>query len=311
MSPAGRPGSRDFASRALLISRQRRRGGRHGRLRRLARTGLKVGAALAAVAGLATTGRVATHWLGTTPALAVTRLEVVGARRVPEDTVRQAAGLEPGVNILVLDPAAVAGRVQALPGISRVQVVRHLPDRVTIVVAEREPYALLNPGPAAIPAGRPLVWIDADGYLVSSEDRPGVPGQPILTGAQPARGAGDPLEVQRLRSGLGLLRVLLRVGPRLAARVSEIDVTRADDPVLYTVDGAAIRMGDQEWEERLARLDGVLAELDTRGQRVASVDLRFRDLLVYVPREPVAREASTPGGPGMPPARPARPRSQP
>jgi hypothetical protein len=62
--------------------------------------------------------------------------------------------------------------------------------------------------------------------------------------------------------------------------------------VLYLVDGIEVRLGSEAWADRLARLDGVLGELDARGERVAAVDLRFRDQVVLTPRTP-----ATPSGP--------------
>jgi cell division septal protein FtsQ len=44
------------------------------------------------------------------------------------------------------------------------------------------------------------------------------------------------------------------------------------------VDGVEVRLGSEEWEERLARLEGVLAQVAT--QDVQGVDLRFRDQVV-------------------------------
>ena len=88
-------------------------------------------------------------------------------------------------------------------------VVRHLPGRVTILVEEREPYALVNAGG--------LHWVDADGYLVTADARPGAIGLPILTGiGAPAAGAGR--AVRGLRAGLAVLHVLQRTSdaPRRA-----------------------------------------------------------------------------------------------
>jgi len=50
--------------------------------------------------------------------------------------------------------------------------------------------------------------------------------------------------------------------------------------VLYTVDGVEVRLGSEEWEDRLARLEGVLAQLGRDGGGVSTVDLRFRDQVV-------------------------------
>ena len=82
----------------------------------------------------------------------------------------------------------------------------------------------------------------------------------------------------RARQAITLIRALLRTGSALAAEISEIDMSRAEGPVLYTVDGVEVRLGTEEWEERLARLEGVLAQVAT--QDVNGVDLRFRDQVV-------------------------------
>jgi cell division septal protein FtsQ len=83
----------------------------------------------------------------------------------------------------------------------------------------------------------------------------------------------------RARAAITLIRALLRTGSSLAAEISEIDMSRAEGPVLYTVDGVEVRLGSEEWEERLARLEGVLAQV-TATQDVQGVDLRFRDQVV-------------------------------
>jgi cell division septal protein FtsQ len=157
---------------------------------------------------------------------------------------------------------------------------------VTVLVEEREPYALVN--------ANGLHWIDAEGYLVTTDARPGSTGLPILTGTgAPPPGAAAPSET--LRAGLVLLHVLQRTSSRLAARVSEVDLGRPHGPTLYLVDGIEVRLGAEAWADRLARLDGVLAELDGSAERVVSIDLRFRDQVVLTPRVP------TPAGPGRAP----------
>jgi cell division protein FtsQ len=271
--PRARPGAAtDLASRARLIANQRHRGRFGARfLRRL----LSALAVALTVAGLAVAGRVATDWIRRTPLLATRAVEVAGTRRLDEGLVRMAAGIELGTNLFAFDVVAVEARVASLPGVRRAHVVRHLPGRVTVLVEEREPYALVN--------ASGLHWVDAEGYLVSTDARPGAIGLPILTGVgAPAPGATPPAE--SLRAGLALLHVLQRTSARLATRVSEVDLGRPHGPVLYLNDGIEIRLGPDSWGDRLARLDGVLDELDARGEQVASIDLRFRDQVVLTPR---------------------------
>jgi hypothetical protein len=60
----------------------------------------------------------------------------------------------------------------------------------------------------------------------------------------------------------------------------EVEVSRPEGPVLYMLDGVEVRLGSEDWDERLGRLGGVLAQLRASGQRATSIDLRFRDQVV-------------------------------
>jgi cell division protein FtsQ len=258
------------------MANQRRRARRARRPSRAVRLTVRVLAGVVTAAGLAVALVVAVDWARHTPLLAVRSVEVEGTRRLEEEAVRAAAALAPGVNLLELDVAATEARLARLPGVRRVHVVRHLPDRVVLVVEEREPYALVNAGG--------LAWVDAEGFLVDRPSRPGAPALPILTGVEVPAAAAGPSD--RLRAGLALLHTLQAGPERLVGRVSEIDLGAPHGPVLYLVDGVEVRLGTDPGPERLARLDGVLAELDGRGERVLSIDLRFRDLVVLTPRAP-------------------------
>jgi cell division protein FtsQ len=249
-----------------------------------------------AVAALGVTGSAALHALRTASVFAVARVDVEGTRRVPEATVLEAAGLAPGTNLFTVDPEAVQDRLEALPGVRSARVLRRLPNRVSLVIEEREPYAVVN----AAEAGE-LVWVDAEGQRVGSERRPGAFPLPILSGVEPPPADPDQPLPDRLHSGLALLRAIQRTGPRVVARISEADLGPADGPVLYTTDGVVVYLGPHEWEERLARLDGLVDELESRGERVELIDLRFRDQIVLRPRavkpmepgpHPVARRPS-------------------
>jgi cell division protein FtsQ len=264
----------DLASRSRLISNQRHRARLAGRwIRALARGFVHC----LVLTALAVAAFVAWDWMRRTPLLGTRTVEVVGAHRLDEASVRAVAAIEPGTNLFEVDVAAAEARVASLPAVRRAHVVRHLPGRVTVLVEEREPYALVN--------ADGLHWVDAEGYLVTGDVRPGATGLPILTGiGAPVPGTAGPSE--GLQAGLALLHVLQRTAGRLAARVSELDLARPDAPVLYLVDGIEVRLGPDAWSDRLARLDAVLGELDARGERMATIDLRFRDQVVLTPRIP-------------------------
>ena len=243
--------------------RRRRPARRIGWLRMLA-----AGAAtLATAAGIAAAG----YWALTTERFAVVAVEVRGASRVPPQRILEASGIVHGQNLWRIDPGRVRGRLEEMPEIRRADVIRELPNRVAIVVEERRPFTLVH--------AAKLHWLDEDGRVLGDETRAVNTEVPVISGLSEEelvtmRTSPGP----RARAAIALIRALLRTGSALASEISEIDMSRAEGPVLYTVDGVEVRLGTEEWDERLARLEGVLAQVAS--QDVNGVDLRFRDQVV-------------------------------
>ncbi len=264
----------DLAEKGRLIAGQRVSRARiHRRMIRRVRV-VAVRVVLLVVASAAVAGAgLGAGWLLTSPRFAVTKIEVRGAHGLSREAVLAAVGLSPGVNVFRVDPRAIADRLEALPLVRRAHVIRAFPDRVTVIVEERRPFTLVH-------AGR-LHWIDEQGVDLGPARRAVTPAAPVITGL----GAGDLSAAaggspERLATGVSLLRILLRSGSALLGQISEIDVSRPDGPVLYTVDGVEVRLGAEDWEARLGRLLGVLAQLRSAGEAVTSIDLRFRDQVV-------------------------------
>ena len=275
LSPRAAPRElEDLAEKGRLIAGQRvARGRARQRLLRCARVVafrvvvLAVAAAAVAGAGLGA------RWLLTSPRFAVREIEIRGAHRLDREAVLAAAGLAPGLSLFGIDARAAADRLEALPLVRRAEVIREFPNRVIVMVEERRPFTLVH-------AGR-LHWIDEQGVNLGPEGRAVTLEAPVITGLGPgdlSSGAGGPSE--RVAAGVSLLRILLRSGSVLLAQISEIDVSRPNGPVLYTVDGVEVRLGAEDWEARLGRLLGVLAQLRSAGEAVTSIDLRFRDQVV-------------------------------
>ena len=212
-------------------------------------------------------------WLLTSPRFAVTTIDVEGASRVPVERVRTAVAVAAGTNLWRIDPAAIVERVEAVPEVRRAEVIRRYPNHVTVRVEERRPFTLVH-------AGR-LHWLDEEGRVLREAREAVAPPVPVVSGLDEAelvsiRTAPRP----RARDAIALIRVLLRSGSALTAQISEIDMSRGEGPVLYTIDGVEVRLGTEDWDERLARLEGVLAQVARDGEGVRSIDLRFRNQVV-------------------------------
>jgi len=273
LSPrAGGRGYDDVGERPALMVRQRVRrtaASQEGRLRRSARAAL---GRLAVALAIGATG-LALHFALTSEIFAVATVDVQGASRISPAAIIDGSGIARGTNLFLLDERAVARRLERIAEIQRAEVIRAWPNRVTIVVEERRPFTLVH-------AGR-LHWIDEEGVPLGLARQAVAPSAPVISGLTP-----EELEVMRERPSpraqmaITLIRTLLRNASPLSEQISEIDVGRRDGPVLYTVDGVEVRLGTENWEGRLRRLEGVLARLAASPEPVTSIDLRFRDQVV-------------------------------
>jgi cell division protein FtsQ len=270
---AGRGDLADLAERGPAMERQRVSRTRLARrvTRRVRWVTTRV-VPIAIVLAVLAAGGAAGLWLLTSPRFTVTEVAVTGASRLRPEDVVAASGIGPGTNLFRLDRATVVARLEALPLIRRADMVRRFPNQVTLAVEERRPFTLAH-------AGR-LHWIDEQGVNLGPETRAVAPRAPVITGLGPTDLAADGGPSPRVAAGISLLRVLLRSETTLLQQISEIDVSRPEGPVLYTVDGIEVRLGADDWEGRLARLQGVLAQVRSGGEAVGAIDLRFRDQVV-------------------------------
>ena len=273
LSPrAGARDLHDLGERSSLVGRQRV--GRARRRRAYVRGRVRPLVVLVLAAALLTVGAaIGVRWLLVSPRFALAAVDVRGAHRVPVDRIVEAADLPAGISLFAVDPGAVVARVQALPEVRRAEVIRELPNRMTIVVEERRPFTLLH-------AGR-LHWVDEEARAMGEARQAVAPPVPLITGlteedVAAMRVAPGP----KAQAAIAIIQTLLRSGSALTEEIAEIDVRRPDGPVLHTVDGIEVRLGNEDWADRLARLEGVLAQIARDAAQVSVVDLRFRDQVV-------------------------------
>ena len=283
LSPRGaaRGGLADLAEPTVAMADQRldrrRRRRRMLRLARRAGAWLCVGLLVVALGGALASGA---RWLLTAARFAVERVEVAGQSELSADEVVAASGLGPGQNLFRLDARRAVAGVEALPRVRRAELVRAFPNRVTLLVEERQPFVLVHAGTLHGPA-ESLYWVDEQGVPLGPETRAVALDAPLVSavGADDVAAAGR-TPSGRVAAGVALLRMLMRAQSSLLREISEVDVSRPEGPVLYMLDGVEVRLGSEDWDERLGRLGGVLAQLRASGQRATSIDLRFRDQVV-------------------------------
>ena len=281
LSPRGAAhgGLADLAEPTMAMADQRLdRRRRRRRMLRLARRGgawLCVGLLVVALGGALDSGG---RWLLTAPRFAVERVEVAGQSQLSVDQVVAASGLAPGQNLFQLDARRAVAGVEALPMVRRAELVRAFPNRVTLLVEERQPFVLVHAGT--------LYWVDEQGVPLGPETRAVALDAPLVSAAGVSAAGADDVAAagrtpsERVAAGVALVRTLMRAQSPLLREISEVDVSRPEGLVLYMLDGVEVRLGREDWDDRLGRLSGVLGQLRASGQSATSIDLRFRDQVV-------------------------------
>lgn len=176
-----------------------------------------------ALAGLAITGQLGA--VGESAArLAETRLtqagfvvravDVIGGRDISAAEIAAAIGAEPGRGLLSIDPHEARAAIEAMSRVESASVVRLWPDRISVVITERAPYAL---------------WQSGGVHHVI--DRNGV----VLTGETASEHADLP-------------RV---VGEGANLHAAEIITLLSRQPELSRLVTHAVRVGERRWNLRL------------------------------------------------------------
>jgi cell division protein FtsQ len=204
------------------------------------------------------------------PYFDVREIQVRGGNKVGGSEIVAMAGLRHGVNLWKIEPAAIEKKIAKHPWVRRVLVRREFPRRVVIEVEERKPKAI-------VAMGR-LYYVDSDGIVFKEVGEGESIEFPLLTGLRPEELTRADLAIRsRIRDAIRLGELMAKDSHTL----SEIHFESSDRFVVYTTAyPVALRMGSGEWEGKLQRLDRVLTLWKGHENRLASLDMSFRDQVV-------------------------------
>ena len=218
--------------------------------------------------------------------LTVTRITVSGNGRLSRGEVLALVDGLQGRNMLIVRLDEWRGKLLASPWVADAAIRRVLPGTVDIVVSEREPVAV-----GRLSGG--LYLIDQRGSVIdefgpehADLDLPLVDG----LAAAGARVAGAPA-IDDGRAALAVrLLASLRADPDIAGRVSQIDVSDVRDAaVILEGDTALVRVGDDQFVERLRAYLDLAPALRERVPAIDYVDLRFGERVYVRPQAPGPR----------------------
>jgi len=226
-------------------------------------------------------------------ALIVSRITVSGNARLPSgEIVSLLDGLE-GRNMLLLDLDGWRNKLLASPWVADAALRRVLPGTVDVFITEREPIGIGRLGDLLYLIDEQGDVIDEFGPNHAELDLPlidglGAPGVDVRLGGE-AVDRGRALLATRLLSSL-------QSRPDLAGRISQIDVSDVRDAVVLLKDDTTlIRIGDDQFAERLQSYIDLAPALRERVPDIDYVDLRFGERVYVRPQGAGSRKASNGG----------------
>ena len=205
-------------------------------------------------------------YLRTSPRFELTRVGVGGNVRLTPESIVACLELPPQVNIFRIHLEALQTRLAALPWIKTVNVFRNLPDKISIELTERTPYALVKLDK--------LYLVDNEGVILEALASGSEITLPIITGR-----FVEQLDLQgengKLRQVLQSLGELMQAAPPMFQNIRKVQIHSLENVTLFGAAPAApeIRVSLVNYHQNVERLQRLYPTLPLA--ELAYIDLRF------------------------------------
>ncbi|ATW25053.1 cell division protein FtsQ/DivIB [Candidatus Formimonas warabiya] len=214
----------------------------------------------------------ASYFFINSPFFAVSSIKVSGTKLVSVQDIVELSGLAKGQNIFKIDREKAEKKILMSPMVDDVEIERHLPGTVAVLVTERTPVAL-------VPIAGGLIQIDVAGYILKKVSAIDKYPLPIVTGVDlpDTIAVGKQLTSQKLAMGL---KMIAQMDAEAKKVIAEVDVFDPQKLRVFTVQGAEVRLGGADgFQEKFTRFLQVLKkeeEMD-RLEDIEYIDVSFSD----------------------------------
>lgn len=205
------------------------------------------------------------HLLGD-PYFRVREVEVEGGRKITRETLLSLTVIEGMPNLFSVRLKEVVKRLESHPWIEQVRVRKVFPNKILIQIEERKPMAIIQL--------EELYYIDIKGEIFSRLGERDEYNYPYLTGLTRQVLEKDPVEAKRLiTKALELLRIVSQEKFTPLEEISEIHMQKAFGIHCFTkAEGVEVKMGWEDFAEKLKRLSLIWSDLRKRGWSAVSID---------------------------------------
>jgi cell division protein FtsQ len=205
------------------------------------------------------------HLLGD-PFFRVREVEVEGNRKITKEALLSLTMMEGMPNLFSVNLEEVVKRIESHPWIESVRVRKVFPNKILIQIEERQPMAIIQL--------EELYYIDAEGEIFSPVGDKDEYNYPYITGLTRSILEKDPTEATRLiTKALELLKIVDREKIPPLEEISEIHLEKVFGIHCFTKsEGVEVKMGWEDFGEKLKRLSLIWSDLRKRGFSVTSID---------------------------------------
>jgi cell division septal protein FtsQ len=211
------------------------------------------------------------------PDYKLSEIEVQTDGTLQRDQILSVADLHEGANIFRVNLARVHDRLQDLPQVDELEVVRKLPGEIDIRIVERKPIAwMTSERQIADPfASDAAFLIDARGVLMKEKKLlPEYLGLPVILGAgSESLEAGKTVESPETKAALELLRLSSRSFMQTRFQIREIDVSKGYCLLVTDKNHSKVTFGFDNLDTQLQRLEQFLIYSDDAHREIATVNL--------------------------------------
>jgi len=212
---------------------------------------------LFSVAVLCLTFIYAYSYLLSMPYFEIKEVSVRGLKELTEKDILSLAAISPQQNLLAVNTEDLVKRVSANPWVKNIYAGRELPNRLVLEVRERNPVAMVR-------QASDFYLMDNEGFIFKKLGKGDEVDLPILTGIDGKEKGKSKL----LLSTLNLLKAMSASGRyNYLGAISEVNVDDVFGLSLLTDAGLYLKLGKDNYENKLKQLNVVMADMEKRGMR--------------------------------------------
>jgi cell division septal protein FtsQ len=211
------------------------------------------------------------------PDYRLSTIEVQTDGTLQREQILKTSDLHEGENVFRVNLARVHDRLQQLPQVDEIQVLRKLPGEIDIKIIERKPVAWITgekqiSDPFATDAA---FLVDARGVLMKEKKLlPEYLGLPLISGCtSESLEAGKVVESFEAKTALDLLRLSTRSFMQTRFQIREIDVSKGYCLLVTDKNHTRVTFGFDQLDAQLQRLEKFLVYSDDSKQELATVNL--------------------------------------